>query len=230
MRIVLFLAALTLSAPAYAQSVTLGGEVTFDPLSISGFEVSDTYSLDQTFAETYNVEVLAPVRLSVPRHDGLHVRAIAVPDGGALMAFVFSQAGATPEQNVYLEDIQVTSATIPMFADSEDPTHERRLVAAQLLENDLFPQWSGRYEQAEIYAIEAIELGNAAGALQLVAGYYDQEFNANMMLRAVILPHPTQEASYMAVATIDLDRVPVTNAETLAATVSGRVLSAWEYQ
>jgi hypothetical protein len=73
-------------------------------------------------------------------------------------------------------------------------------------------------------------LGNATGALQLVARYFDQEFDTNTMLRAVILPHPTQAESYLAVATINLDLVSVTDADTLAATISGRVLGSWEYR
>lgn len=223
-------AALVAMSPVHAQSVQLGGDVTFNPLNIDGFELSDIYDLDQAFADTYSVAIPAPVRLLVPRHDGLHVRSIANLEGGGILAFVFSQEGDTPEDRVILEDLQVTNASIPLFPDSEDPVHERRIVAAQLLEHEVFPMWAARYQGAEIFAIEAVELGNVQGALQLVAGYFDDEYNSNMMLRAVILPHPTQEESYMAVAAINLDLLNVTDPETLAATVSGRVLSSWEYQ
>lgn len=230
MRIALTLIALAISMPINAQSVTLGGDVAFNPLSVGEADVSNIYNIDASFADTYGAEVPAPLRLLVPEHDGLHVRALAVPDGGALMAFVFSQDGATPDDRLYLEDIQVTGAVIPMFPDSADPIHERRVIAAQLLEQDVFPRMTAGFERAEIFAIEAIELGNVPGALQLVAGYYDPTFDDNMMLRAVILPHPNQAESYMAMATINLDLVPVTNAETLAATMTGRVLSSWLYQ
>lgn len=230
MRIALLLAALTFAVPSHAQSVQLGGDVVFDPLTVGEIETSDIYYLNQAFAENYNVDVSAALRVLVPQHDGLHVQAIAVPDGGALMAFVFSQAGDTPEERLFLEDLQVTGAVIPLFADSADLIHERRLIAAQLLEEDAFPRMTEGYERAEIFAIEAVELGNAQGALQLVAGYYDHNFDENIMLRVVILPHPAQAESYMAVATINLDRVPVANAEGLAATVSGRVLSSWLYE
>ncbi len=230
MRIALLLTALTFAVPLHAQSVTLGGEVTFNPLTVGEIETSNIYNLDQAFAENHGVDVPAPLRVLVPQHDGLHVQAIAVPDGGALMAFVFSQAGDTPQERFFLEDLQVTDAVIPLFADSEDPIHQRRLVAARLLEEEVFPQLTEDYERAEILAIETVELGNAQAALQLIGGYYDQNFEENTMLRVVILPHPNQEESYMAVASINLDRVPVTNAETLAASVSGRVLSSWLYE
>lgn len=242
MRIAVLLAALAFTTPAHAQSATLGGsgtldgsgtpgcEVTFDPLSIAEFEVSDIYNVDQAFAETYDIPVLANTRLLVPNHTDLHVRAVAAPDGGAILAFVFSKPGETREQLVFLEDLQVTNAVIPMYADSSDPVHERRLTAARLLEEEIFPQWASRYEGAEIFAIEAIELGNVPDALQMIAGYYDPDFDDNIMMRAVILPHPSQPESYMAVATINLDELPVTDAATLAATISGRVISSWQYQ
>lgn len=229
MRIALFLAALAFTTPLHAQSVSFGA-IEFDPLTVGPLPLTENYIIDQAFGEANGVVIDSPVLLSLPDHENLHIRTRAMPEGGSYVSFVFFQEAATPQDRVYLEDLQVTDATIPLFPDAADPIHERRVVAARLLEQDVFPQWAARYEGAEIFAIEAIELGNVPGALQLVAGYYDHEYDDQMMMRAVILPHPDREASYMAVATINLDEVAVTNAETMAETMSGRVLRAWQYQ
>jgi hypothetical protein len=218
------LSAFALSGPASAQTIT------FDPFSIGSFETSDIYDIDANFAARYGRNVPAAVRVLVPRHDDLFVQVAAVPDTGGLVGFAFFAEGETPDDLAFLGNLELTDATIPMVPDAEDEVHERRVIAARLLEEQLFPQYANRYQNAEILAIEAVELGNATGALQLVARYFDQEFDTNTMLRAVILPHPTQAESYLAVATINLDLVSVTDADTLAATISGRVLGSWEYR
>lgn len=234
MRALLILLALALAPPVSAQSGSTTGAFTgivpFNPLAISSFEIADPYFLSASFTEQFGVPVPAPVGILVPRHDDLHVRALAVPDNGALMVFVFSQDARDERDRVFLEDLQITDATIPLLSDQENPARARIRASVALLEEQVFPQWAGRYENAEILTIETIALGNVPGAVQLIARYFDQEFGANMLLRAVILPHPNQEASYMAVATIDLDLVPVVDGNTLAASLSGRVLSNWRYQ
>lgn len=231
MRIAVLLATFCLTGPAGAQSVQLGaGGSAFNPLTIAAFDEMAPFTIDQSFAETHGVEVRTPVTFLVPGHFGLHVASDAAPSTGATVVFGFHQEATQSQPRAYLEDVQITGFGLPLFEDAEDPIHARRIYAASYLEAELFPQWASRFEQAEIFAIEAIELGNAAGALQLVAGYYDQDAGDNMMLRAVILPHPDRISGYMALASINLDLVPVTNAESLAQTLTGRLLSSWQFQ
>lgn len=230
MRIALFIAAIFLAVPLHAQSAQLGGDAAFNPLEISTFDQMDTFTIDAAFAATHDVEVPSPVQLQVPGHDGLHVDTIPAPGSGAKLVFVFSQDAALARDRAFLEDVQLTGFNLPTYEDSADPIHERRVFVAEFFETELFPQWANRYERAEIFAIEVIELGNSRGALQLVAGYYDQENGDNMMLRAVVLPHPERVEGYLAIANINLDIVPVTDPETLAATLTGRLLSSWQFQ
>ncbi|CAN0491647.1 unnamed protein product, partial [Hapterophycus canaliculatus] len=182
---------------------------------------------DDAFEQAHGVEVDTPVVVQVPRHPGLLVEQFPAPSSGATIVFQFSQDAARPQDRAYLEDLQITGFNLPMFEDSADPVQARRNYAAGYFQSELFPQWAGNFEQAELFAIEDIALGNATGALQMVAGYYDQANGDNMMVRVVILPHPDRIEGYMAIATINLDLVPVSNPETLAATLTGRVLSSW---
>lgn len=221
MRNAFLFAAFILASPVHAQSAQLG----VNPLA-NGAESVDVFALDQAFADAHGVNVSSPVTMQVPRHDGLQTDMIPAPNSGATAVLVFTQAA----DGAFLEDMQITGFNLPMFEGSADPIHERRVFAAQFMEAELFPQWATRYQGAEIFAIEAIELGNSVGGLQLVAGYYDQENADNMMLRAVILPHPDRIEGYLAVVNVNLDIVPVTDPETLAATLTGRVLSSWQFQ
>ncbi|GAB5447119.1 hypothetical protein [Gymnodinialimonas sp.] len=230
MRISLFVAALALAAPVYAQSVQLGGDTAFNPLEVATFDTSVPYVLDQAFADTHGVPLPSPFQVALPGHDGLHVQSIPAPSSGATVVFVFSQDAPLAQDRAFLEDLQITRFNLPMYEDAADPIHERRVFAAGQLETQIFPQFASSFEGAEIFAIEAVELGNSSGALQLVAGYFDQQNGDNMMLRAVVLPHPDRPEGYLAIANINLDLIPVTDPQTLAATATGRVLSSWQFQ
>lgn len=227
MRFVFLLAAALLSGPAVAQS---NGPLVFDPLTTPIFDGTDVYSLDADFAAEHDVAVPAPSDLTLPRHEGLHVRIIPTPVGRDVLAVEFSQITADPDDLIFLESLQITDAAIPMMADQDDPTQARVLEAAGLLQQAFLPAWLQAFPETEVLGMQQTAFGNAAAAVEILLAYRDSRQSANMLTRVVVLLHPDQPESLLVTANIDLDQVPVTDAETLAATLTGRVLSQWRFR
>ncbi len=230
MRILPFMLGLILAGPAFAQTEPVPGflgDAYFEP---SNFTLSDTYTFDEDFAEEHDVVVPVPFRLSIPRRDGIEVQTALLPDGGAFVGFTFTSEPTDGFDSLFLEVMQVTDATIPLMAEEADPSQARVQVAAGLLENDFWGANFAAAPEARILAVEEIELGTVPNAVQLIGAYYDPEFDDQMMVRAVILPHPDQPESLLILNQINLDVIPVRDGETLAATTSGRILEEFEYR
>jgi len=50
-----------------------------------------------------------------------------------------------------------------------------------------------------------------------------------MMVRLTMMLHPDRPEGYFTISNINLSLVPVSDGETLAATLTGRVLNSWVY-
>ncbi len=230
MRLIPLAVGLFLAGPAFAQSEPVPdilGEAYFEP---SNFTLSDTYTFDDDFASEHGVEVPVDFRLSVPRRSGIEVQTTLLPDGGAFVGFSFVSEPTGNFGAFFLESMQMTDATIPLLAEESDPSQARVRVAAGLLENDFWAANFANAPEARILTVEQIELGTVPNAVQLIGTYYDAEYDDQMMVRAVILPHPDQPESLLALTQINLDVIPVRDGDTLAATTSGRILTEFEYR
>ncbi|MBF9042408.1 hypothetical protein HKCCE4037_03670 [Rhodobacterales bacterium HKCCE4037] len=220
---------LALTAPVLAQSTQATGSVTFDYFSDAALTVSDTYTFDNAFSEQYGVEVPVPFRIDVPRRDEVGVQTALMPEGGAFMGYTFFIPGPDGSPAVFLENLQFTNATIPVMADQPDPDAARAQAMAGLLENEVFPAVSAGFERPEILTLELAPNPPVPGAVHMVARMYDAQYDDTMLVRAMILPHPDQAESLLAVSMINLDEVAANDLETLLATLSGRVLASFEY-
>lgn len=233
MRLVVLLAALAFTTPVLAQSEGTPGAFTgitpFDPLTSQEFEPSVPFVLDDAFATQYNTPVPASATFNLPQHPGMYIQPVFAPGGGTIMAFYFLLDARDSADRMFLEDLQVVSLNIPMQPDAEDPVGARMVNAAQLLEQQVIPDWGARMQNIEFFGIEAVPLGSVQNAVQLVAAYVDPETNSNMLVRFVAMIHPEQEDGYFLVARINADLVAVTDPATLAASLTGRVLSSWQY-
>lgn len=227
MRLVAFLSALLLASvnPASAQSV----QAPFNPLTDTGYLPSAPLSLGYEFVVEFGVAIPAPLTLMVPRNDALDIRYFAATDTGVLLQIRFLEAAASEADAVFLEDFQLTTATISMQPDAEDPVLARMQTAGRLLEQEAFPAFTSGDETARIIEINAVSLGNASDAVEMIATFVHPRYGFNALLRAVIVLHPDQEEAYLAVATIDADRVPVVDLATMEASLTGRILSSWHY-
>jgi hypothetical protein len=63
----------------------------------------------------------------------------------------------------------------------------------------------------------------------MIGSHIRPDSGGRELVRAVIYPHPDQVQSMMAVARINLELVPALDAETLDASITGRIMADWEY-
>lgn len=195
-----------------------------------GLILSDVYSYDSDLEERLGIEVPVPFRLQVPRFNGVTTRDFVLPDGGAFAAFQFTYAPEGTEENgAFLENLQVTVATIPFVDDADDPEEARAAMTAQLLREQVYPNAIGTFPEGELLVLERLPLGGLENAVQMIGSHIRPESGARELVRAVIFPHPEQAASLMVVSRINLALVPAVDGETLAASITGRMLTDWEY-
>ncbi|MEX3017223.1 hypothetical protein [Gymnodinialimonas hymeniacidonis] len=235
--------------PSHLSAILLGISLSLIPVSVAqaqteaaaevaeryisrggGLLLSDTYTYDEGITERFDIDVPVRFRVYVPRFDGVTVRDFLLPDGGAFAAFQFTYVSdETTEQGLFLENFQVTTANIPMAAEADDPLQMRADLAAQLLREQIFPSAIGAFPEGELLVLERVELGNVPNAVQMIGSHIRPESGGRELVRAVIFPHPDQVESLMAVSRINLTLVPAVDAETLAASITGHMMSEWEY-
>lgn len=234
MRSIISVTAFTLAcfgAPAVpAQTVDPAAQVAEDYISRQGIIFSDTYTFDDGFAAEFDVDVPVPFRLLVPQFSGVSTGTFLQPDGGAFVAFVFTHMiDADAGIEAFLENLQVTDAIIPMVPEAQDPEQSRVELTAQLLREQVFPNAIGSFPEAELLVLEQIELGNVSNAVQMIGSHIRPETGARELVRVVIFPHPDQPESLMVMSRLNLSLVPAVDGDTLAASITGRILSRWEY-
>lgn len=199
----------------------------FNLLTLEGLSLSDVFTFDAAFEAEYEIEVPIPFEIVAPRDDRLLRIVDGRPSGGAFVQFTYALEITGEEAPVLVENLQITGATIPLYADHADPAQARQNSAAALARDVLFPRMVADKSMPEILTIEAVTVGGAAG-VQLIGQFIDPLIGPTL-LRAVILPHPDQERSLVAVALINLSLVPVRDAATLAQSRTGRMLASWRY-
>ena len=119
------------------------------------------------------------------------------------------------------------TVSIPMAEEAEDPPRTRVAIAAQVLQEQLYPRAVEGFEEPRMLAVEQIDFGDVTG-VHLIATYTDPAIGP-MLLRLTAMLHPDQPESYVTISNINLDLVPVEDGDTLAATLTGRLLDSWVY-
>lgn len=221
-------AGLAATAPAAAQTASAEGEFSFNLFEFSGVTLSDVYTFDESYTERFGIAVPVPFRLDVPRRDGVGVIADGRPDGGGFVRFTFYTETDAGER-VFLENIQVVTATIPLLPEAQDPAEARIGTMIDLVQNIVYPRAVEGFVSPEILALEEIPLGaDVPNAVQLIGRYVDPPLG-EMLLRIVAMPHPAQAESYVTISNIRLAMVPVNDGETLRQSMTGRVMESWDY-
>lgn len=223
---------LTVSAPAFAQ---LSGEFEFNLFEVEGARVATIFDFDDGYTREFGIPVPVPFSIQVPVVDGVARIADGRPAGGAFVKFTFAAlrdpaAPDSEENRVFLENIQIVTATIPVPEGAADPAAARLQLAAQLLREQAFPQAVAGFQQAEILALEAITFGpdGEVPGVQLVGRYVDPSIGP-MLVRLTAMLHPGRPESYVTISNVNLALAPVSDGETLARTLTGRILNSWTY-
>lgn len=211
-----------LSGAAVSQETT--GSIDFNLFEFEGLYTGQNFNFDEDYTERFGIPVVVPFSIVVPNRDGVVLIADGRPDGGAFVKFTFA-TDTDPRQ--LLENIQVVSASIPMAEGAEDPMQTRLQIAANALREQIFPQAVAGYEDPQILAIEQINFGDVVG-VHLVGTYADPSIGP-MAVRLTMMLHPDHPESYFTIANINLTLVPVNDGETLAASLTGRILDSWVY-
>lgn len=212
-----------MSGAALAQSAS--GQIDFNLFEFDGLYVERAFDFDDSYTERFGVEVPVPFSVAVPERDGVALIADGQPDGGAFVKFTFA-TDAEPRR--FLENIQVVTASVPMAENTEDPETTRIQIAARALQEQVFPRAVAGFDDPRILAIEQIDFGDVTG-VHLVGTYGDPAIGP-MMVRLTMMLHPDRPEGYFTISNINLSLVPVTDGDTLAATMTGRLLNSWVYQ
>ena len=213
---------LGMTGAALAQSAS--AQIEFNLFEFDGLYVERAYNFDDSYTERFGIDVSVPFSVSVPDRDGVELIADGQPDGGAFVKFTFA-TDTDPRQ--FLENIQVVTASVPMAETAEDPALTRIQIAARALQEQIFPQAVAGFDDPQILAIEQIDFGDVTG-VHLVGTYGDPAVGP-MMVRLTMMLHPDRPEGYFTISNINLSLVPVSDGETLAATLTGRVLNSWVY-
>jgi len=207
--------------------------IRFNLFEMQGASVQTIFNFDAGYAEKTGVPVSTPFSLSVPKHNDIKRIADGKPDGGAFVKFTFAVQGPAKADGsasglVFLENIQVIPATIPINAEADDPHNARVKVAADLLRNKALPSAVQGFKDVEILAIEEYAFKDYPG-VHLIARYTDPSLGP-MMLRLTANLNPTQGAGYVTIANINLTLAPVSGGETLLKTLSAQVANSLVYK
>lgn len=205
------------------------GGWSFNLFSLEGLTLSDTFTFDADLAERNDLDLPAYFRISVPRDARIERRVIPNPTGGALVGIMFTRAeNRTGTDADLLELVQITGARVPIQSDQNGQDQARLRVAAGLARDVAFPRMVEGKEGAEIIDISPITLGELQ-AVQVIGRHLEPELGP-VLLRIVVVPHPEQAESLVIVAKINLALVPVQDSATLDASLSGRLISSFEYR
>ena len=220
LRSILTAGALALAGAASAQEAS----VEFNLFSYEGAYRAQDFHFDARYTERFGIEVPVPFSVSVPERGDVALIADGQPDGGAFVKFTFA---TDTEPRQFLENIQVVTVSIPMAEEAEEPLRTRVAIAAQVLQERLYPRAVEGFEEPRMLAVEQIDFGDVTG-VHLIATYTDPAIGP-MLLRLTAMLHPDQPESYVTISNINLDLVPVEDGDTLAATLTGRLLDSWVY-
>lgn len=212
-----------MNGAALAQGAS--AQIDFNLFEFDGLYVGQAFDFDDSYTERFGIEVPVPFSVSVPNRDGVVLIADGAPDGGAFVKFTFA---TDTEPRQFLENIQIVTASIPMAEDAEDPAMTRIQISARVLQEQVFPQAVAGFDNPQILAIEQINFGDVV-AVHLVGTYGDPGIGP-MMVRLTMMLNPDGPESYFTISNINTTLVPVVDGETLAASMTGRVLNSWAYQ
>ncbi len=220
-----FLAALCF---AFGATTALHAESSFkfNLFEFEGAYVQRIFNFDEEYASKYGITVPIPFSISVPIRSDVKMIADGKPDDGGFAKFTF--AVEDDGNLVFLENIKLVSATIPIPADVDDPEAVRMQIAAKLLREQAFPSAVKGFQNPEILALEKYEFDNSRG-VQLIGLYVDPSIGS-MLLRMTINLNPKHPVSYLTVANTNLSLVPVSNGDTLRQTITARVANGLTYK
>jgi len=213
---------LGMTGVALAQSAS--AQIDFNLFEFDGLYIERAYNFDDSYTERFGIDVPVPFSVAVPDRDGVELIADGQPEGGAFVKFTFA---TDTEPRQFLENIQVVTASISLAETAVDPTLTRIQIAARVLQEQIFPQAVAGFDDPQILAIEQIDFGDVTG-VHLVGTYGDPAIGP-MMVRLTMMLHPDRPEGYFTISNINLSLVPVSDGETLAATLTGRVLNSWVY-
>lgn len=201
----------------------VSGSVEFNLFELEGASANRVFLFDQVYADQYGIDVPTPFTVAVPIQDRIEMIPDGQPDGGAFVRFTFT----TGDPRQFVENIQIVTATLPFQPEANDPDAARLDLSVAVLRDRIFPAAVQGYEDAQVLAIEIFEFEGYTG-VHLIGRYTDPAIGP-MLLRLTAHPNPDRPESYLTVAYINLALVPVSDGETLRASLSSRVANSLTY-
>ncbi|HHG91122.1 MAG TPA: hypothetical protein ENJ90_11695 [Devosia sp.] len=202
-----------------------GPSFKFSLFEVEGFVISDSYTIDKSFGERFELSVPVPFSVDVPRQD--NVTTFLNPGDGTddmqlKIDFVTGDRDTELSDRRLIENQRFVTMTLPM-----GPPEERLQVLARLLANDGFNRAVASYEKNEYIGTRGTKIGDY-DAIEVVGRYVDPAIGL-LFVRIVGIPNPDGETSIFSVANIVADMFELTGPDDLALTGSGKTLASFEY-
>jgi len=217
------LALLLVISPAMASEN--GFSFKFNLFSTEGFVISDTYTIDEGFAQRNNVEVLAPFTFKIPRQDNVTpLFNTGSGSGGMIIKVNFTTGDKDTHisERQFIENIQFVSMVLPL-----GEPEERIAVLTRLLSNDAFNGATASYEQKEFIGSRTAKIGDL-DVVDVVGRYIDPNLGL-VYVRLVGILNPDSPDAIFSVSNIVADRFEFTSLDELEFTGGGKTLSSFEY-
>lgn len=213
-----------------AASQQAESSIRFNLFEYEGAYRERIFNFDEAYTAKFSIPVPIPFGISVPLRNDVKLIADGKPDGGAFVKFTFALESddGDSDNRIFLEDVQIVTATIPIPTDVEDPKKLRLQLAAKLLREKMFPRDVEGFDDAEILAIEAYQFDGYLG-VQLI-GRYTNPTKGPMLVCMTANLNPDQPQSYLTVSHINLTLVPANSGEALQQAMSSRVANSLIYK
>jgi hypothetical protein len=212
---------LAISTGAFAQEVTVEGELSVNLLSIEGLVVGQTVSVDADFGAEHGLNVPAPFDILIPTADDVRELILYAPNGpgGPFLKLNF----VTMDDRL-IENFQIIPMTLG--AGTED---ERLITVVDLLKERGWPMVVQNYPDNVQDAVRATVVAGY-NAIEMVGRYADPELGV-IYVRLVGIPHPDPNNTngVLAVANIVAGVLELSGPEDLARTRGGVALEHFEF-
>ncbi len=220
-----FSLAFVLSSAATGLAQEGSASFKFSLFEVEGFVISDSYTIDKSFAERFELSVPVPFTIDVPRQD--NVTTFLNPGDGTddmqlKIDFVTGDKDTELSDRLLIENQRFVTLTLPM-----GPAEERLQTLARLLANDGFNRAVAGYEQNEYIGTRGTKIGDY-DAIEVVGRYVDPAIGL-LYVRIVGIPNPDGETSIFSVSNVVADRFDLTGPDDLSLTGSGKTLASFEY-
>lgn len=178
--------AIGIPATAIAEVTASVGDIKVTPFSVTGLEVSKSYSIDKTYGEKHGREIPAPFQFALPVMDGVKPYFETPTEGDS----TYLKISFATEEKQLIENIRFIPFQVEMVEKQK-----RIHTTANLLANQGFELATKSYKDVKRLAVVQSEIGGHDAAV--VVGQYTDPSIGLMYVRLVGIINPHNKHSIL---------------------------------